>query len=178
MAMTNSSTGSNVQLASDIWEFAGALYAYPGVADACLQLQDQWGLNVNILLWCYWLETRACRLDSVGLQAALASIKVLDQDYIQPLRAMRRQLKQHGAENLLEEMRQHIKQAELLGEHHLLTELALLSGLWPRTTPDKVVSGNNALLYLRHLGLAPTVLDSSCALLGRALTQLQLKKST
>ena len=33
---------------------AAALYAQPGVADACLKLQDEFGLDVNLVLFCIW----------------------------------------------------------------------------------------------------------------------------
>ena len=36
------------------WQFSGAVYAHPGVAEACLDLQDRHGLDVNLLLFCAW----------------------------------------------------------------------------------------------------------------------------
>ncbi len=41
----------------DFWQFSVSRYGKPGVADACLTLQDQFGINVNlILLYCWCIE--------------------------------------------------------------------------------------------------------------------------
>lgn len=51
----------------DFWLYSVNRYGKPGVADACLTLQDQFGINVNlILLYCWCIEynyrpTRAAR---------------------------------------------------------------------------------------------------------------------
>jgi len=41
----------------DFWQFSVSRYGKPGVADACLTLQDQFGINVNlVLLYCWCIE--------------------------------------------------------------------------------------------------------------------------
>ena len=37
------------------WNFSLELYAGDGVAEACLDLQERRGCDVNILLFCCWL---------------------------------------------------------------------------------------------------------------------------
>lgn len=37
------------------WRFSCAVYAAPGVAQACLELQDTHGADVNLLLLAAWL---------------------------------------------------------------------------------------------------------------------------
>ena len=37
------------------WNFSLELYAGEGVAEACLDLQERRGCDVNILLFCCWL---------------------------------------------------------------------------------------------------------------------------
>lgn len=37
-----------------LWAFSLALYARPGVAEACLALQDRFGADVNLLLLGFW----------------------------------------------------------------------------------------------------------------------------
>lgn len=37
-----------------LWPFSLDLYFRPGMAEACLKLQDGWNADVNILLLCFW----------------------------------------------------------------------------------------------------------------------------
>ena len=47
--------------ASPFWRFSLGFYRQPGVADACIALQDGCGVDVNILLFFLWLATmRRC----------------------------------------------------------------------------------------------------------------------
>jgi len=39
------------------WDFSLAVYRRPGVAAACLRLQDEAGVDVNLLLYFCWLAT-------------------------------------------------------------------------------------------------------------------------
>ena len=39
-----------------LWDFSVQLYGQPGVADACLSLQEQHGLDVNLLLFGIWSD--------------------------------------------------------------------------------------------------------------------------
>lgn len=55
--------------------FAEALYARPGVAAACLDLQDRRGFDVALLLHACWLGVRARAL-SPDQAAALVSVTV------------------------------------------------------------------------------------------------------
>ena len=49
---------------SGLWDWTLAAYAQPGVADACLRLQDQHGQNTSLLLWAVWAE--AADADQLG----------------------------------------------------------------------------------------------------------------
>jgi uncharacterized protein (TIGR02444 family) len=78
---------------SPFWRFSLAFYRAPGVADACIDLQDQAGVDVNMLLFLLWNAT---------LRRALARPTVEDLDRrigawrdatVIPLRALRRALK-------------------------------------------------------------------------------------
>src|ERR1700680_2972326 len=43
------------QAGSPFWRFSLRFYRQPGVADACIALQDARGVDVNILLFFLWL---------------------------------------------------------------------------------------------------------------------------
>jgi uncharacterized protein (TIGR02444 family) len=80
--------------AAELWRFSLAVYGRPGVAAACLALQDGPGLDVNLLLFCCWAGLRGHRLAAEELEAAAAVSSPWQRDIVAPLRAIRRRLKQ------------------------------------------------------------------------------------
>ncbi|HEX6103216.1 MAG TPA: TIGR02444 family protein, partial [Alphaproteobacteria bacterium] len=48
------SAGSSSAGDCPFWSFSVALYGRPGVAPACLALQDRFGCDVNLLLFAIW----------------------------------------------------------------------------------------------------------------------------
>ena len=52
------------------WAFSLEVYGRPGVAPACLALQDRHGLDVNLLLFCCWAASQGVTLDQRTLAAA------------------------------------------------------------------------------------------------------------
>ena len=44
---------------SPFWQFSIKFYAVPGVPQACIELQDQAKVDVNILFFLLWNATRA-----------------------------------------------------------------------------------------------------------------------
>ncbi len=81
-------------VADEFWAFSLDLYAHPDVAAACLRLQDERGLDVNLLLLCCWLaRSGRGRLSEGDLAAAEARAAPWRRDIIEPLRAVRRALK-------------------------------------------------------------------------------------
>ncbi|EKE72451.1 TIGR02444 family protein [Oceanibaculum indicum] len=76
--------------ASDFWSFSLDFYGRPGVAEACLALQDSHGLDVNLLLYCCW---RGDTLSAAQIKAAIDLTAPWRAEIVQPLRALRRRLK-------------------------------------------------------------------------------------
>lgn len=80
--------------AAEFWRFSLAIYAKPGVAPACLVLQDQHGRDVNLALYCCWLGASGRgRLDADSLAAADRAVSAWRQDVVEKLRAARRAIK-------------------------------------------------------------------------------------
>jgi uncharacterized protein (TIGR02444 family) len=83
--------------AAEFWRFSLALYARPGVAPACLVLQDEFGRDVNVALYCCWLGASGRGLLSA---AALETVDRLAapwrQQIVETLRAARRAIKAQG----------------------------------------------------------------------------------
>ncbi len=81
--------GTALNLDNPFWQFSCAVYAAPGVRQACLQLQDEHGADVNLLLLAVWLGsargTRLAKADLADLPGAAWHDQV-----IRPLRGARR----------------------------------------------------------------------------------------
>ena len=72
--------------AAEFWTYSLNLYAQRGVKPCCLQLQDEFKLNVNILLLCCYLNRLHILLPLKGFTALNKAIKDSDSQ----LRAMRK----------------------------------------------------------------------------------------
>lgn len=107
---------------SEFWDWAVAVYAKPGVAEACLDLQDDHGQNVPLLLWAVWR--------SGEVEAAVAAARTWEDKVVGPLRGVRRHLKgRAGADTL----REQVKRIELEAERLLIEDLERLAG--PAASP-------------------------------------------
>jgi len=110
-----------------LWTWAERAYARPGVAEACLRLQDEHGQNVCLLLWAVWAEAR----DEALLGRAVAAARAWEAAAVLPLRSLRRGLKAPVppvADAPREALRQMVKAAELAAERVLLESLEALGG--------------------------------------------------
>ena len=76
--------------AGALWDFAVRLYAEPGVSEACLALQDRFGVDVPLLLWAAWLGDGA---DAAALRAGDRAVGPWRARAVRPLRALRRHLR-------------------------------------------------------------------------------------
>src|SRR5688572_4026685 len=78
---------------SAFWRFSLRVYGLPEVAPACLALQDEAGVDVNLLLFLLFLAENGravARDDIVRLDRAIAPWRT---EVVEPLRALRRRLK-------------------------------------------------------------------------------------
>ncbi len=108
---------------SPLWPFALALYARPGVEAACLQLQDEAGVDVCELLWRCWLLHHGA-IPEPGSEAALAEVRRWQREVTAPLRRLRRELKADAAEQHgVARLRETLKRAELQAERETLARL-------------------------------------------------------
>jgi len=78
---------------SPFWRFSLAYYRLPGVADACLVLQEEAGVDVNLLLFLLWQATLARALSIPDVEALEQRVAPWREATIIPLRAIRRALK-------------------------------------------------------------------------------------
>jgi uncharacterized protein (TIGR02444 family) len=90
--MTHAERTSSQQ-GSLFWRFSLGFYRQPGVADACIALQEQAGVDVNLLLFLLWQATLARALSAAEIEALERRIAPWREATVVPLRAVRRALK-------------------------------------------------------------------------------------
>jgi uncharacterized protein (TIGR02444 family) len=104
---------------SPFWTFSLATYARPGVSEACLELQETAGVDVNVLLYLLWLGAHGRRLGRAEVAAAAALTEAWRRELVGPLRQARRASKQSPAgfdAGAVAGLRLQIKRAELEAE--------------------------------------------------------------
>src|ERR1700730_10459129 len=104
---------------SPFWRFSLQFYRLPGVAEACINLQEESGADVNLLLFLLWHGALGRALSAAevdGLEQKIAAWRNLT---VIPLRAVRRALKSPPglvAAGAAEAFRTRIKAVELEAE--------------------------------------------------------------
>src|SRR6516164_6105212 len=146
------------QTDTPFWRFSLSFYQQAGVAEACIALQDDCGVDVNLMLFLLWLAAN-------GRQVSLENIKELDQTVrswrdltIIPIREVRRKLK--GALTLVEAGKQEayrtkIKAIELEAERLQQEALYARSRFAPHGSEARPPTAARANLaaYERLLGV-------------------------
>ncbi len=141
---------------SPFWRFSVKFYAEPGVAQACIDLQDQAGVDVNILFFLLWNATQNRALGDAEVADLERSIGAWRDMAVIPLRNIRRALKVPPpvmAPDVAEGFRTRIKAAELEAERlqqEAMYALAL-SGPLGRETPSKVAAARDSVAAYQAL---------------------------
>ena len=100
------------------WRFSLKVYGGKGMEEACLRLQDDFGLDVNLVLFCLWAGSRGQEIEVAKLAGIEARAAVWQAEAVTPLRQVRRWLKtQQAIDNpKAEVLRQALKAQELRAE--------------------------------------------------------------
>lgn len=118
--LQSATKSSSVLEAGEFWHWSVKIYSLPQVRTACLWLQNHAKLNVNLLLYACWAakQHKAC-LEEPAFSQASSAIAPLVAAAVEPLRNLRRSLKNYASgpdgENI-EELRQQIFTLELAAE--------------------------------------------------------------
>lgn len=104
---------------SPFWTFSLSVYGRKGVPPACLTLQDQSGVDVNVLLFCLYLGSRGRALSQADVAAIREAVEPWRRDVVVAVRQARRSLKEppspfHGP--AVDALRKAVKAAELEAE--------------------------------------------------------------
>jgi uncharacterized protein (TIGR02444 family) len=130
------------------WRFSLHLYRQPGVSDACIALQDDCGVDVNLLLFLLWLADDGQLLSEGEVKKLDDQVRDWRNLTIIPIREVRRRLK--GAPTLVEPgtqevLRTKVKAIELEAERLQQEALYAFSQSGPlgrQTAPSAAVRGN------------------------------------
>ena len=113
-------TPSRLDIEADSWAFALHIYAQPGVADACLRLQDEAGIDVMMCLMIVFAAVRhRVLLTASEIRQLDEACRPWREHIVHPLRAIRVRLKSGplpAPSSETEPFRSTIKAAELAAE--------------------------------------------------------------
>ena len=144
-------------MGSPFWNFSIAVYGASAVQDECLNLQDQLGLDVNLILLCSFIGAgHGVALTSNDIASARQVVGQWNEDIVKPLRTARRHLKtielrDAAAMQAARQLRAQVKAAELESERieQMMLEQWANARLaaWPRGKfRDAIVANLQALL--------------------------------
>ena len=157
----------------DLWGYATTLYARPGVAASCLVLQDEHQLDVNVLLYCFWLAGGESNAAAVDWPSLVAETSRWQACVVSPLRSLRRRLKvQATLGERASFLRDRLMDCELRAE---AVEQAALPG-WsgsPPVPPPALIPSQAAAQHLSaycrtlNLPLADALIEALARLLAQ-----------
>lgn len=153
------------------WDFSLRTYGTSGVAPACLALQDDYALDVNVLLYCCWTSQRGIRLSGSDLERVLDFSRPWAKNIVQPLRTARNWMQSDGCaqarvptDSCLQ-LRESIKAIELASERLQQRVLESMTGDAVSQNESVIaritVAAKNLQLYLAAAGAQAnaTVID-------------------
>ncbi len=150
---TNPGRGGNA-----FWDFSLRIYSSPEVQQACVELQDASGVDVNVLLYMLWHASQGRRLADADAKAVLDAVEAWRVEVVVPLRTARRNLKTPGPAldpQGAEALRAIVKKAELESERlqqSALYALKLPSEAQSGSSPVHAAAEANVAAYANALG--------------------------
>ena len=150
------SAGSSPAGDCPFWSFSVALYGRPGVAPACLALQDRFGCDVNLLLFAIWAGRCGVTLGPKEFERLDAAVAPWREGLVEPIRSLRRRLKADplgAAPELAEACRQALLKAELEAERAAQELLARALPLPSAQALDRAQARLNLEAYLAWRGI-------------------------
>ena len=110
------------------WTFSLELYNAEGVAAACIELQDAYQLDVNLILFCFWHGSAYGKIDQELLQNIIKLSVEWRSGVVQPLRSARSWMKLNSnPSEQFDSLRERIKADELMAEKFQIERIASLT---------------------------------------------------
>ena len=112
----------------EFWNFSLQLYDREGVAAACLELQDAYQLDVNLILFCFWHGSAYGEADQELLKNVIELSIEWRSHVVQPLRSARAWMKLNPSPaKQFDSLRERIKADELMAEKFQQEQIASLT---------------------------------------------------
>ena len=152
------------------WRFSLRFYRLAGVADACIALQDEYGVDVNLLMFLLWRADEGSLLSADEVRSLDDKVRDWRNHAVIPIRNIRRKLK--SARTLIEPGQQEafrtkIKAIELEAERlqqHALFAFSQSASLGKEADPSTAAHGN--VCAYEHIMGATFPRDTVDVLLG------------
>src|SRR6202035_3059538 len=158
---------ASVSQPNPFWTFSLGYYRGAGVSEACLELQDNCGVDVNVVLFLLWLASQKRALAADQIRSVADKVRPWQIDVIGPIRALRRMLKSDAPlldKGSAELFRTKIKAIELESEKLQQAAMyAMASGLASQPAPSATAAARASLAaYEQALGrkLTPAAIDT------------------
>jgi uncharacterized protein (TIGR02444 family) len=153
--------GTETAQGSPFWRFSLGFYRQPGVADACIALQDENGADVNLLMFFLWFATQQKQVTPDQARAVWEHAALWRDNVVAPLRGVRRKLKEGVplvARDTAEFFRTRIKAVELESERLEQEALfAMIPSIKTTAAPSvEAAARANVLAYEQALAVAFT----------------------
>ncbi len=139
----------------ELWSFSRNFYERPGVATALITLQDEAGLDVNLVLFAVWLGVSGRGLlTKRKLKTAERAVHSMRAEVIEPLRGFRRRLRSLVDDDI-QRLRERLKAVEIEAEEAAQLRLAGIVGPGFAIEPEQSLTDAEANLDF-YLGSANT----------------------
>ena len=150
-----STSAYNLQLENPFWQFSLDFYDQSSVAGQCLDLQNEFGLDVNLVLLCIWQGNEGKLLTREFFTRLLSETHIdqLRVDIILPLRKIRAAsaIKDSNEVNILAKQ---ILVLEILAEQYEQAEIYGFTNRFAAKSVDNVIATvKNLCVYLPLNGL-------------------------
>ena len=144
---------------SPFWRFSLHFYRHRNVADACITLQEQAGVDVNLLLFLLWHATQKRALSTAEISELEGRIAPWRNMTVVPLRSLRRALKSPPAlvgSATAEVFRTKIKAAELEAERLQQEAMcAMAAGMTAETAPSVAAAARASIAAYESVAVSP-----------------------
>jgi len=139
------------------WTFSLGYYRGAGVSEACLELQDNCGVDVNVVLFLLWQAAQKRKVADDDVKVLADKVRPWQIEVIGPIRALRRKLKTDAPlldKGLAELFRTKIKAIELESERLQQDAMAALAtGLTTETAASAEAAARASIAaYASALG--------------------------
>lgn len=138
-----------------LWDYVVDIYAQPEVEKLSLAWQETYRANVNMLLWCVWLDRQGINLSADVLGEVSDTINAIEQTLLVPMRQARTGLADADMFTRVQKklVKKQILSAELSVEKIVVHKLQDMTRKYLEVMPDQA-QPLKLRDYLLYLGVA------------------------